>query len=140
MIAVGGQGSGGAPELPSSENLFSTLSYAVFAAPGAVVVAWIVWRLTVWCLYHARRILVVLFPGLGVEQGEVPRLFARSQSRALSHVFLFFIALPLVFVPLRYLADRLEGPQILVWHWLLVFGPIAVLAIWLVARVRRNRI
>jgi hypothetical protein len=46
------------------------------------------------------------------------------------------IFLPVV-VPLSYLADRLEGPQISFWHWLLVFGPIPVLKIWIVARIRR---
>ena len=159
--------------MPSSENLFSTLSYVVFAAPGAVVVIWVVWRLMAWCLFYTAVvsawvgglpalfqvpiviglvlvawpllllaliawIATAIFPRLAVEQGQAPRLFARSTSPTLSYVFWFCLALPLVFVPLRYLADRLEGPQISVWHWLLVFGPIPMLALWLVARVRRK--
>ena len=157
-------------DLAASERLFSTLSYAVFAAPGVVVVMWIVWRLMAWCLFQTAEvsawvyrlpaplpvpvavgllligwpllllalvawILIRIFPGLAVEQGQAPRLFARNTSSALSHVFLFCVALPLVFVPLRYLADRLEGPKILLWHWLLVLGPISVLVIWLIARM-----
>jgi hypothetical protein len=80
------------------------------------------------------------FPGLAVQRGEVPRLFARNTSHALHYIFVFFLLLPLVLVPLRYLADRIEGPQIWFWHWLLVFGPIPVLAIWLVTRIRRNQV
>ena len=160
--------------MPSSENLFSTLSYAMFVAPGAVVVIWVVWRVMVWCLFYTTLvsawvgslpgivqipiltglllfawpllllallgwISILMFPGLAVEHGEVPRLFARNRSRALSYFFLFFLALPLVVVPLRYLADRLEGPQISFWHWVLVVGPIPVLVIWLVARIRRKQ-
>jgi len=159
--------------VPSSESLFSTLTYVLFVAPCAVVVLWMVWRVMVWCLFYtglvsawvgslpaliqvptsiglllvawplallalAGWIVVLIFPRLAVEQGEVPRLFARSRSQALSYVFLFCLALPLVCVPMRYLADRLEGPQISLWHWLLVFGPLPVLAIWLVARIRRK--
>ena len=159
--------------MPSSEILFSNLTYVMFAAPAAVVVIWTVWRVMVWCLFYTvvvsawagslpavfripmtiglllvawpllllallGWILVLIFPGLAVEHGEVPRLFARSRSRALSYVFLFCLALPLIFVPLRYLADRLEGPKISFWHWLLVLGPIPVLVIWLVARIRRK--
>jgi hypothetical protein len=160
--------------LPSSEDLFTNLSYVLFVAPAAVVVIWMVWRVMVWCLFYTAVvsawvgslpaifqipmmiglllvawpllllalfgwILVLIFPGLAVEHGEVPRLFARSASRALSYIFLFCLALPLVCVPLRYLADRLEGPKISFWHWLLVFGPLPVLAIWLVARIRRKQ-
>jgi hypothetical protein len=160
--------------LPSSERLFSTLSYVIFAAPAAAVVIWIVWRVMVWCLFYTALvsawvgslpaifqipiviglllfawpllllallgwILILIFPGLASEQGEVPRLFARSTSQTFSYIFLFLVALPLVVVPLRYLADRLEGPQISFWHWLLVFGPIPVLVIWLVARIRRKQ-
>ena len=163
------------PELPSSENLFSTLTYVLFVAPAAVVVIWVVWRVMVWCLFYTALvsawvgrlpavfqipivigllliawpllllallgwILTVIFPRLALEQGEVPRLFARSTSPALSYIFLSLLLLPLVLVPLRYLADRLEGPQISFWHWVLVFGPLPILAIWLVARVRRNQI
>jgi len=159
--------------LPSSEILFSHLTYVMFAAPAAVVVIWMIWRVMVWCLFYTAVvtawagslpavfqipmtiglvlvawpllllalfgwILVLIFPRLAVEHGDVPRLFARSTSRALSHVFLFCLALPLVFVPLRYLADRLEGPKISFWHWLLVLGSIPVLVIWLVARIRRK--
>jgi hypothetical protein len=159
--------------LPSSENLFSTLSYVVFAAPAAVVLIWVIWRVMVWSLFYTSLvaawagglptifqvpvstglvlfawpmlllaavawILILVFPDLAPAQGEVPRLFARSRSRALSHVFLFCLALPLVFVPLRYLADRLEGPKILFWHWLLVVGPISLLAIWFVAFLLRR--
>ena len=157
----------------ASERLFSTLSYAVFAAPGAVVVIWMIWRVMAWCLFHTALvsawvgglpalfqipiviglvlvawpllllaliawIVIAIFPGLAVGQGEAPRLFARSTSPALSYVFWFCLALPLVYVPSKYLADRLEGPQISFWHWVLVFGPIPVLALWLVARVRRK--
>ena len=160
--------------MPSSEDLFSTLSYALFAAPAAVVVIWVVWRVMAWCLYHTVSvsawlgrlpavfqiplaigllllawpllllallawILTLAFPGLAVEPGEAPRLFARNKSDALSYIFLFFLALPLLVVPTRYLADRLEGPQISFWHWLLVFGPLPVLAAWFVARVRRKQ-
>jgi hypothetical protein len=35
--------------------------------------------------------------------------------------------------------ERIEGPQISFWHWVLVFGPLPMLLIWLVARVRRTR-
>lgn len=159
--------------MPSSENLFSALTYVMFAAPAAVVVIWVVWRIMACCLFYTAVVsawvgslpaivrmavtiglllvawpllllalfawvLVRIFPGLAFEPGEVPRLFARSESRTLSYVFLFCLALPLIFVPLRYLADRLEGPKIAFWHWLLVFGPIPVLVIWLVARIRRK--
>jgi hypothetical protein len=158
----------------TSERLFSDLSYAVFVAPGGIVVIWMVWRVMAWSLFHTAVvtawvghlptvfslpmavgllliawpllllalvawILIRLFPGLAVEQGQAPRLFARNTSPALSHVFLFCVALPLVFVPMRYLADRLEGPKILFWHWLLVLGPIAVLVIWLIARLRQKQ-
>ena len=159
--------------MPSSENLFSTLTYAMFVAPAAVVVIWVVWRVMVCCLYHTTvvsawvgslpaifqipmaiglllvawpllllalfaRILVVFFPRLAVQRGEVPHLFSRSESRALTYVFLFCLALPLIAGPMRIIADRLEGPKISFWHWLLVFGPLPVLAIWLVARIRRK--
>src|SRR6185369_11641813 len=45
--------SGGASQLPLLDNLFSTLSYAMFAAPAVAVVIWVVWRLMVWCLFYA---------------------------------------------------------------------------------------
>ena len=160
--------------MPSSERLFSTLSYALFAAPAAVVVIWVIWRVMVCCLFYTSvvsawvgslpvflRIPIViglllvawpllllalsgwivtrLFPGLAVEQGEVPRLFARSTSQAFSYVFIFFLVVPVLSVPLKYLAYRLAGPQISTWHWILVFGPIPVLAIWLAVRVRRKQ-
>lgn len=160
--------------MPSSENLFSTLTYVLFVAPAAIVMIWMVWRLAVWCLFYTALVsawvgnrpatlqvpivtgmlliawpllllalfgyvLTLIFPGLAVAQGEVPRLFARSTSQTLSYVFLFFLFLPIVLVPLRYLADRLEGPQISTWHWLLVFGAIPVLAIWLIVRIRRKQ-
>ena len=157
------------------DNLFSTLSYAMFVAPAAAVVIWMVWRIMVWCLFYTTLvsnwlgslptlfqiptliglvlvawpllllalcgwILTLVFPGLALERGEVPRLFVRSKSQAFSQIFLFLLLLPLIVVPLRYLADRVEGPQISVWHWVLVFGPLPVLAIWLVARsIRRKR-
>lgn len=160
--------------MPSLQNLFSTLSYAMFAAPAAAVVIWMVWRVMVWCLFYTTLvstwvgslpalfqipimiglllvawpllllalsgwILTLVFPGLALERGEVPRLFARSRSPAFSRIFIFLLLLPLIVVPLRYLADRVEGPQISFWHWVLVFGPLPVLAIWLVARIRRKR-
>ena len=160
--------------MPSQEDLFSTLSYALFAAPAAVVVIWVVWRVMAWCLYHTAQvsawvgrlpavfqipitigllllawpllllallawILTLAFPSLAVEQGEAPRVFARNKSQAVSYIFLFFVALPLLVVPTRYLADKLEGPQISFWHWLLVLVPIPVLAVWLVARLRRKQ-
>jgi hypothetical protein len=160
--------------LPLLDNLFSTLSYAMFAAPAAAVVIWMVWRVMVWCLFYTTLvsgwlgglpaiyqipiliglllvawpllllalcgwILTLALPGLALEHGEVPRLFARSRSRAFSQVFLFLLLLPLIVVPLRYLADRLEGPQISFWHWVLVFGPLPALAIWLAARIRQKR-
>ena len=160
--------------MPSSENLFSTLSYVLFVAPCAVVVIWVIWRVMAWCRFNTALvsawvgslpaifqvpiliglllvawpllllaffgwILVLIFPSLAVQHGEVPRLFARSTSQTFSYIFLFLVALPLVVVPLRYLADRLEGPQISFWHWLLVFGPLPVLVIWLVARIRRKQ-
>ena len=103
--------------MPSSERLFSTLSYVIFAAPAAAVVIWIVWRVMVWCLFYTALvsawvgslpaifqipiviglllfawpllllallgwILILIFPGLASEHGEVPRLFARSRSAA----------------------------------------------------------
>src|SRR6266700_4638509 len=103
----------GVPSLPSSEDLFTNLSYVLFVAPAAVVVIWMVWRVMVWCLFYTAVvsawvgslpaifqipmmiglllvawpllllalfgwILVLIFPGLAVEHGEVPRLFARS--------------------------------------------------------------
>jgi hypothetical protein len=88
-----------------------------------------------WCLFHTG--LVRLFPGLGVQHGEVPRLFARSRSRALSLVFLSFLILLFFVVPLKFLAHWIAGPQVSIWHWLLVFGPIPLLIVWLVARIRR---
>ena len=109
----------------ASERLFSTLSYAIFVAPAAVVLIWALWRLLAW--------------GLLLAQGRAPQLFARNTSATLSHVFLFCVALPLVFVPMRYLADRLEGPKILFWHWLLVLGSLAVVTIWFIARLRRKQ-
>ena len=112
-------------EQAASERLFSTLSYAVFATPAAIVVIWVVWRVLAWCLFLGR--------------GQAPQLFARNTSATLSHVFLFCVALPLVFVPMRYLADRLEGPKILVWHWLLVLGSLLVVTIWFIARLRRKQ-
>lgn len=158
----------------SSEKLFSTLTYVLFVSPAAVVVFWVLGRLTAWCLFYAglvsawvgglpailqvpivvglllvawpllllaavRWILVLIFPGLALEPGEVPRLFARNTSRAISYAFLFCLLLPLVLVPLRFVADRLEGPQIKFWHWVLVFGPIPVMLIGLVALIRRKR-
>jgi hypothetical protein len=105
----------------ASERLFSALSYAVFAAPAVVVLAWMVGHVIAWGVKRDRR------------------LFARSPSPALARVFLFCLVLPLVFVPMRYLADRIEGPKILLWHWLLVPGSMAVLALWLIARWRRQR-
>jgi hypothetical protein len=160
--------------LLSSEKLFSTLTYVLFVSPAAVVVIWVLGRLTAWCLFYAglvsawvgglpailqvpivvalllvawpllllaaiRWILVLVFPGLALEQGEVPRLFARNTSRAISYTFLFCLLLPLVLVPLRFVADRLEGPQISFWHWVLVFGPIPVMLLGLVAFIRRKR-
>ena len=160
--------------MPSQEDLFSTLSYALFAAPAAVVVIWVVWRVMAWCLYHTAVvsawvgrlpavfqipitigllllawpllllallawILTLAFPSLAVEQGEAPRVFARNKSHAISYIFIFFLALPLLVVPARYLADKLEGPQISFWHWLLVFGPLPPLMIWLVALIRRKQ-
>jgi len=37
----------------ASERLFSTLPYAVFAAPCAIVVIWMIWRVMAWCLFRA---------------------------------------------------------------------------------------
>jgi len=110
---------------------------AVFQVPMTIGLVLVAWPLLLLALFG--RILVLVFPGLAVGQGEVSRLFARSTSRALSYVFLFCLALPLIFVPLRYLADRLEGPKISFWHWVLVFGPIPVLVFWLVALIRRKQ-
>jgi hypothetical protein len=159
--------------VPSSENLFSTLSYAIFVAPAVVVLVWVAWRAMVWCLFHASLgaawircrpvvvqvpiligllpfawpilllaliawIVIRAFPDLALDPGEVPRLFARARSRALSLVFVFCLVLPLVFVPLRYLAYLVEGPRISFWHWLLVVGPMSLLAIWFVGFIRRQ--
>jgi hypothetical protein len=108
---------------------------AILRVPIGIGLLLLAWPLLVLALLG--WLLVRVFPDLGVEHGEVPRLFARNRSQALSYVFLsFLIFLPAV-VPLSYLADRLEGPQISFWHWLLVFGPIPVLIIWLVTRIRR---
>jgi hypothetical protein len=107
--------------VPLSERLFSAVSYALFAAPAAIVVIWLVWRLIAWCL------------------GAAPRLFARNTSPVVSAFFLFFLALPLVLVPLKYLADRLAGTEITPWHWLIVYGPVPAMAIWLAIRLRRKR-
>jgi hypothetical protein len=109
----------------------------LFQVPMTIGLVLVAWPLLLLALLS--WMLVLIFPGLAVEQDEVPRLFARSTSRALSYVFLFCLALPLVFVPFRYLADRLEGPKIAFWHWLLVLGPIPVLVIWLVALIRRKQ-
>src|SRR6476646_536234 len=79
------------------------------------------------CLFHARG------------QCAAPRLFARNTSRTVSAFFLFFLALPLVLVPLKFLAYRLAGPQITAWHWLIAYGPVPVMALWLAARLRRKR-
>jgi hypothetical protein len=160
--------------LLSSERLFSALLYALFAAPAAVVVIWLVWRVMAWCLFHTASIsarigslpavlqvpiviglllvawpllllalcgwiLTLIFPGLAAEQGRVPRIFARNTSQALSYVFIFLLTLPLLIVPLRYLAYRVAGPQISTWHWVLVFGPISALAIWLAVHIRRKQ-
>ena len=158
--------------MPSSERLFNIFLYGLWVLPAAVVMAWVVWRAMVWCLYQLSSgaawvgrlpailqvpiviallllawpllllalfgwLLIRVFPGLAVEHGEVPRLFARNRSQALSYIFLSFLIFLPVVVPLSHLADRLEGPQISFWHWLLVFGPIPVLIIWLIARIRR---
>lgn len=101
---------------------------------GLLLVAW-----PLFLLAAIRWILVLVFPALALEQGEVPRLFARNTSRAISYTFLFCLLLPLVLVPLRFVADRLEGPQINFWHWVLVFGPIPLMVIGLVALIRRKR-
>src|SRR3954462_2810043 len=110
---------------------------AIFKIPMTIGLLLVAWPLLLLALFAS--ILVLIFPGLAVAHGDVPRLFARSTSRARSYVFLFCLPLPLVFVPLRYLADRLEGPKISFWHWLLVLGPIPLLVIWLVARIRRKQ-
>jgi hypothetical protein len=122
----------------SSERLFSTVSYALFIAPGAVVVMWILWRVAVWCRFHTARLVARVGGSPAAKNYDFPRLFARNTSRAISYFFIFFLALPLLVVPLRYLADRLEGPQIGVLHWLLVVGPLPVLIAWLVALIRRK--
>ena len=108
---------------------------AILQFPIVIGLLLLAWPLLLLALFG--WLLIRVFPGLAVETGEVPRLFARSRSQALSYIFLSFLILLLVVVPLRYLADRLEGPQISFWHWLLVFGPIPLLIIWLVARIRR---
>jgi hypothetical protein len=110
---------------------------AIFQVPLVIGLVLVAWPLLLLALFG--WILVLIFPGLAVQRGEVPRLFARSQSPALHYIFVSFLLLPLVLVPLRYLADRIEGPQISFWHWLLVFGPLPVLAIWLVVRIRRSQ-
>ena len=112
--------------VPLSESLFSAVSYALFAAPATIVVIWLVSRLTVWCFATLRG-------------GAAPRLFARNTSPAVSAFFLFFLALPLLLVPLKFVAYRLAGPQITVWHWLIAYGPVPVMAIWLALRLRRKR-
>jgi hypothetical protein len=158
--------------VPSSENLFSSLSYAIFVAPAAVVLTWMAWRIMVLCLFYTFSgatwiggrpatfrvplliglvpvtlpmlamafpawILMRVFPGLALEPGEVPRLFVRTKSYALSAIFVFCLVLPLVCVPLRYLADRVEGPKIGVWHWVLLLGPLTALIIWFARFLRR---
>jgi hypothetical protein len=115
--------------VPSSENLFSTLTYVLFVAPAAVVVMWMVWRVMVWCLFYTALvsawvrslpaifqipigiallviaspllllallgwILTLIFPGLALGDGEVPRLFARGTSGALSSIFIVLLLLP----------------------------------------------
>lgn len=82
--------------------------------------------------------LVRIFPGLAAGEDDVPGLFAPNRSRILSQLFLFFVFLPLVLVPLKYLANQLGGPQVSAWHWVLVIGPVPVLLLWLVARLRRK--
>jgi hypothetical protein len=101
-------------------------------AVGLLLVAWPLFGLA-----FLAWILVRLFPRLAGEPGQPPRLFGRNTSPALSQVFLFCVGLPLVFVPMRYLADRLEGPKIHFWHWLLVLGAMFALAIWFIARLLR---
>ena len=110
---------------------------AIFQVPTVIGLLLFAWPLLLLALVG--WILILVFPGLALEHGEVPRLFDRAKSRALSYVFVFCLALPLVCVPLRYLADRLEGPKISFWHWVLVFGPIPVLVIWLVAFIIRQK-
>jgi len=110
---------------------------AVIQIPTLIGLVLVAWPLLLLAL--CGWILTLAFPGLALEHGEVPHLFARNRSRAFSRIFLFLLLLPLIVVPLRYLADRVEGPQISVWHWVLVFGPLPVLVIWLVARIRRKR-
>ena len=108
---------------------------AILQVPIVIALLLLAWPLLLLALFG--WLLIRVFPGIAGETGEVPRLFARSRSQALSYIFLSFLILLPVVVPLRYLADRLEGPQISFWHWLLVFGPIPVLIIWLVTRIRR---
>jgi hypothetical protein len=108
---------------------------AILQVPIVIGLLLLAWPLLLLALFS--WLLIRVFPGLAVEHGEVPRLFARNRSQALSYIFLSFLIFLPVVVPLSYLADRLEGPQISFWHWLLVFGPIPVLIIWLVARIRR---
>jgi hypothetical protein len=108
---------------------------AILRVPLSIGLLLVAWPLLLLALFA--WILALIFPGLAARHGEVPRLFARSTSPALHYIFVSFLLLPLVLVPLRYLADRIEGPQISFWHWLLVLGPLPVLVIWLVARIRR---
>ena len=86
-------------------------------------------------------ILILIFQALPLNMAKFHVFF--PSGRPNSSLFLMFSfpwwPLPLVLVPLRYLADRLEGPQISFWHWLLVFGPLPLLLIWLVARIRRKQ-
>jgi hypothetical protein len=161
-------------KMPASENLFSTLSYALFVAPCAVVVIWVVWRVMAWCRFYTALvpawvgslpaifqvpiliglllvawpllllaffgwILVLIFPSLAVQHGEVPRLFVRSTSHALHYIFVVLSAPAPCPGSIEISGGSNRAAAESFWHWLLVFGPIPVLVIWLVARIWRNQ-
>ena len=79
---------------------------AILQVPIVIALLLLAWPLLLLALFG--WLLIRIFPGLAVEHGEVPS-FCSCRSQALSYIFLSFLILLPVVVPLRYLADRLRA-------------------------------
>jgi hypothetical protein len=110
---------------------------AIIQIPILIVLLLIAWPLLLLALFAWK--LFQIFPSLFPKgDGDVPRFSSFSESLAWSDFLVLLLGYPLVALPLFFLAKVLAGPQISIWHWLIVFGPILLLVIWLVARIRRK--